>query len=516
MICLIQDIDKMKIKNILPVVFLASLGWLSSCTNEIQNLEPKESVTFYNAFKTEGDIEKTLYAMERSFRDNFVSFSTRPAYLGEVTDKRLGDPLTEYNWSTAIWSAGYSESDWNRYYRTIGYANVLIDNIDRVSMPKERRDYYVGQAMFMRAFNYFHLVRVWRDVPIVTSSIDVLQRAKSPMKEVLTLAEADATAAAEMLQPWSQLRNSKGGPVTTKQIVGKGGVYALLSHIFAWRAQVGNEPAYLDKAVDAANKVINSGEFALVADPETVITKVRKGNSSEGIFEGDINFNQGELIDTGVFFESERLYQAWPIQTGASMGSYRFRPLGIKYSTVDAMFQPGDKRINAYFYQYEALRGDPILRGWAVVQTRREAYQEEIFPGFFQFKNLRGNVIVFSLADIILLKAECLAKKGSNPEAIIELNKIRARAGVANYTAAEGDLFAKVFEEREKEFLLQRVRWFDCIRTGFWKTKLSSTFANFTPTDIENGALYLPVGAKAFSNNPLMTQNVYWLTRGIN
>ncbi len=514
----------MKTKYILSALLLGSLSWLSSCTNEIEKLEPKDSVTFYNVYKTEADIEKAMYLVERSFRDNYVSSTSRPALLGELSDKHSGSLIqNEYNWTLSAYNpTNNSDINWGRFYATIGLSNILIENIDRVVMPKERRDYYLGQALFMRAFNYFHLVRCWRDVPIITSSTDVLQHAKSPMKDVLAFAENDAAKAAEMLQPWNQLRDSKGSLVTTKQIVGKGACYALLAHICAWRAEVGNEPAYLDKAVDAANKVINSGEFSLVANPETVITQVRKGNSSEGIFEGDVNLDPGETIYNGLHFTSEMVFQGWPLKTGSSKGQYKNLNVGVLYSTVDAMFQSNDKRINAYFYQYEDLRNDPILQSpgnssnWAVIQTRREVLNSELFPGFVAFTNFRGNIIIFSLADIILLKAECLAKKGSSAEAILELNKIRTRAGVAGYTPAEGDLFTKVFEEREKEFLFQRVRWFDCIRTGFWKTKLSPVFSDFTPTDIENGSLYFPVSTTAFRNNPLMTQNVYWLTRGIN
>ncbi len=498
------------------------LGLLStiftSCTKDITELEPQNGATFYNAFKKEADIEKALYTVERTFRDQYTSVVTRPAILGELTDKVNSSSIAdEISWNPAIWRPGASETNWQRFYQIIGTANIVLDNLDRIeNLPKERHDYYEGQALFMRSFLYFHLVRVWRDVPIILAADDVLQHAKSPMKEVLDLAAKDAEKAALLLKPWAQLRDSNGSPITTKQIVGKGACYALLSHIYAWRAEVGKESAYLDKAIDAANKVINSGEFTLAASPEEVVTTVRgKGNSGEGIFEGDVNFiSIDEIKNRQSSITSELLYQSWPYNTLATKSRYKNNVFGIKNTRVAAMFKSGDLRRDAYFYQFDALKNDPVLAGWAVVQTRREPLFSAVDdPSGLRFLNWKGNAIIFSLADIILLRAECLAAKGQDALAIADINTIRTRSEAPLYNGSEGAVFTAVFREREKEFLFQRMRWFDCIRTGFWKTELSETIKNLTPADIDNGGLYLPVSITAFSNNPKMTQNIYWLSR---
>jgi hypothetical protein len=504
---------------LLGLLSIGSIGTtFTSCTQNITELEPQNGVTFYNAFKTESDIEKALYAMERTFRDQYTSVVTRPSILGEVTDKVNSPGIAkEISWDPGTWRPGTSETNWQRFYLIIGTANLILDNLDRIeNLPKERHDYYEGQALFMRSFLYFHMVRVWRDVPIILTVDDVLQHAKSPMKEVLDLAEKDAEKAVILLPAWSQLKDSNGARISTKQIVGKGAVWALLSHVYAWRAEVGKEPVYLDKAIDAANKVINSGEFTLAANPEEVIVTVRgKGNSSEGIFEGDVNFtSSGEIRNRQANITSESLYQGWPYNTLASKSKYKNNTYGIKNTRVATMFKPEDLRRDAYFYQFDALKDDAVLDGWAVVQTRREAlYAAADSPTGEAFLNWRGNAILFSLADIILLRAECLALKGQDALAIVDINTIRTRAEAPLYDVSEGTVFTMVFREREKEFLFQRMRWFDCIRTGFWKTELSPIIKNLTPTDVDNGGLYLPVSTTAFSNNPKMTQNIYWLSR---
>ena len=85
-----------------------------------------------------------------------------------------------------------------------------------------------------------------------------------------------------------------------------------------------------------------------------------------------------------------------------------------------------------------------------------------------------------------------------------------------DYNAAtEGsDLRYIIFKEREKELLWEGKRWYDIVRNGYWKTELSKFHATqMTQQDVDNGALYMPVGYPAFNENSLMTQNKYWQAR---
>ena len=117
------------------------------------------------------------------------------------------------------------------------------------------------------------------------------------------------------------------------------------------------------------------------------------------------------------------------------------------------------------------------------------------------------------MADILLLRAECYGKLGKDDLAKSDLDRVRDRAGAAGYTEAEGPIYRAVFEEREKELLLERHRWYDMVRTGYWKTDMTEEYAKLTDQDVEDGALYLPVHYSAFNSNKLMRQTRYWLKR---
>ena len=100
--------------------------------------------------------------------------------------------------------------------------------------------------------------------------------------------------------------------------------------------------------------------------------------------------------------------------------------------------------------------------------------------------------IVWRLADILLLRAECRARQNL-PNAADDLNAIRERAygnRMHDYDPArDGDLQYAIFHEREKELFFEFDRFYALRR---------------------NGALYYGVPDDAFTANDLMRQNVYW------
>ena len=114
---------------------------------------------------------------------------------------------------------------------------------------------------------------------------------------------------------------------------------------------------------------------------------------------------------------------------------------------------------------------------------------------------------------------ESTTRINKNDLATKDLNRIRERAygnRSHDYNAAtEGsDLRYIIFKEREKELLWEGKRWYDIVRNGYWKTELSKFHATqMTQQDVDNGALYMPVGYPAFNENSLMTQNKYWQAR---
>jgi len=60
---------------------------------------------------------------------------------------------------------------WQRSYNTIARCNLVLQHLDNVANPAKRA-YFEGEAKFIRSLMYFNLVRLYGDVPLITSSIN--------------------------------------------------------------------------------------------------------------------------------------------------------------------------------------------------------------------------------------------------------------------------------------------------------------------------------------------------------
>ena len=78
----------------------------------------------------------------------------------------------------------------------------------------------------------------------------------------------------------------------------------------------------------------------------------------------------------------------------------------------------------------------------------------------------------------ILLRAELKAKTGDTDCAIRDLNRVRNRAGVRDYSLADGDLQDVIADERDRELFCEGIstRYFDIMRNGTFREKLRGNF----------------------------------------
>src|SRR5690606_1465586 len=94
---------------------------------------------------------------------------------------------------------------WNAFYLSIRNANLVIINTPNGNaISQEEVDKYVAEAKFMRALNYFHLLRNWGAVPLRTeSNMEELALEKSAETDVYALILEDLQQA-ELVLPEAQ------------------------------------------------------------------------------------------------------------------------------------------------------------------------------------------------------------------------------------------------------------------------------------------------------------------------
>lgn len=95
-------------------------------------------------------------------------------------------------------------------------------------------------------------------------------------------------------------------------------------------------------------------------------------------------------------------------------------------------------------------------------------------------------------ADVLLRMAECYCEKADIPNALLAVNKVRARAGMpalqmsdatkGTYVTGQSDLRDRIRNERRVEFPNEGINYFDELRWGTWKTnKFTPINKAFTP-----------------------------------
>lgn len=502
----------MKRHYILSGLLTALLFSFTSC-DDFLTQEPKNAVTNLNYWKTEADVEAAVYGMHNGFRGTIGDITTIYRARGYPFDE-LGDWQKTSNNDFSEYAASSGLFSWESEYNTISKANLVLDNLYRTGLSKERYNNYRGQALCVRAYLYFRIIRDWGDAPLVKNSGDVTEKGRTPWRDIADFIIADLKEAATLLPPAGELKDASGAFIGSKQIPSRQTANAILTEVYGWVAGMNDEPALYTEGIKAADAVIGSGDYFLAASPEEVCEKVLLGNSPEGIFEIDYrNISPEDLKPSGSYVAG--FCQKWPIDKLSTPSTYR--SAWVNNTTVFSLYpDKNDLRREAYFYKLDSMATVPesITRGAAYIQKWRHTIVWTSGPFQGRLRYYEDNEIILRLATIYLYRAEYRARTGDTQGAISDLNVIRARAGAAPYSPQEGDLIDAILMERERELFLESDdRFYTAIRTGTYPQKLRGAFKTLTKEDIKRGGAYLPVSSEAAHYTTLIEQTDYWKTQ---
>jgi hypothetical protein len=166
---------------------------------------------------------------------------------------------------------------WNRHYMALLNINNALGSIKKGNIKGETQETIDGleaQGKFLRAHNYFMLVRMFGDVPLITEDtpdpiLNPMPRAS--VADVYALIVSDLTfAAAHLPESWS---GAPGKPTS-------GAAKGILAKAYVTMATYPlNEPANYQKAADMALEVMNSGVYHLVDSVDEVFSLANKYGS---------------------------------------------------------------------------------------------------------------------------------------------------------------------------------------------------------------------------------------------
>lgn len=357
--------------------------------------------------------------------------------------------------------------DWDRYMGDIAAANSIIGNIDLVPDPSltlAERNQWKAEAKIYRGMIMFDMVRWFGNFPVITKEAGKITAEN--IEEVYPLYFPKSNTPEEAyVQIISDLRSAlEYAPINNdadKTILSKTVAKALLAKVYAEK-QVQN----LDSVIYFADQVLADGitltaNYSDLFGLNTSKTDAKARNTSESILELQ-------------YFTGSGSWVTWMF--GRDLLDYDF------YFTWAKWVTPSRDLIKAF-----DDAGDMIRKNESIVfyeTTWSNYYDQKNYPFMYKCRSNVNSIIKLRGADIMLLKAEALAKKDQLSQAAQVVNTVRRRVNLPDLSASvissKESLLDAILLERRLELAFEGHRWFDLIRFG----KLQSVMNSINQRDV--------------------------------
>lgn len=444
-------------KKYIIILLTASLG-LTGC-EDFLTVVPETQLSSATFFKTETDFVQAANAAyvplrsivnDRAYR--LAEMHSDNTYYGRNVLFGAVDPqedLADFSVPTAN---GVTANDnvlqqYRLDYQIIARANQILALIDEAEISQEVKDNVKGQALFLRAYAYFELVRYFGSVPLHLVPVATREESALPLSsedEVYSSIISDLVAAVPILPPKSQ---QEPGRVTS------GAARTLLANVYINRKQWSDAETIL-------TPVVTSGEYSLMPSYDMAFSdNASNKNNAESVFE--VQFLEGAAGLNGNF-----IYQMLPRPLLAEelveiTGTSNPQPIdgeGNNIPTPDiiAAYEDGDEREDAsigYVFLSNSFRDDKVY-----------PYIKKYAKKHSQHNNTGTNFPIYRYSEVLLFMAEVLNEQGKDGEARNYLNQVRDRAGLGPVSSSGDALADAIFRERRVELAFENKRWFDIQR----------------------------------------------------
>ncbi len=453
---------KQSANGILLVFSLALLGACEDFLTEDRKGSFSSDTFYQNDKQAIQAINGVYNAISFSSADNNIWVFGDVASDDAVKGGNPGDQseITYIDEFNADAGNGYISNYWSFAYEGISRANNVIANVPGVPMDEVIKNRIIGEAKFIRAYNYFNLVNIFGKVPLKLLpqlSQETIHVKLSEIPDIYLQIESDLSYAATVLP--SSYSASDLGHVTL------GAALAMLGKVKLYQEQWPEAINYFHQAEDAGNY----GLLTNYADN----FKLANENSTESIFEIQ------HLTDQNPFTGSAINQWFAP----ATEGGYYFNaPTQL---LVDAFEKSASGEVDPRLDASVGRDGQPWLNGdifssaWSPTGFLTKKHQQPLSEISSSFKGDGDlNYIYLRYADVLLMKAEAFNEIENPDSAKSNLNSVRRRARASFTGTPPVDLLADITssdkeqlrtaiqKERRVELAQEFHRYFDLMRWG--------------------------------------------------
>ena len=374
---------------------------------------------------------------------------------------------------------------WRSAYLSINRANAVLGRVPDIAMDESLKTRVLAEARFVRALNYFNLVRLWGAVPLQQEEISTIvpfEFPRRPVDDIYTLIIEDLLLAVQGLRP----RSSQTAPAELFRAT-TGAARTLLADVYLTLGQYA-------EAMQQTSEVLTSGEYSLEPNLSDIYD-VNRQTHAEDVFSIKFARINGLGSTLAVYIHN----------ANAGYSSAGFRTILGNTQSFLSTWEGEDLRrdLNLYTTPEDSAfltPSEPIL------------YKKYIDA---EAQGIHGNDFpVYRLVDAMFIYAEADVRTDGDlsPESLEYLNMIRRRAFGQPVdtphptTDFATDLSAQqyldiIFDERGKELLLENSRWYDMVRYNRVEELLTNAGFTYSPT-----VLLWPIPQEEIDNNEALTE----------
>ena len=562
----------MKKTILTPVIVI----FLASCV-DLEEV-PIGKVAPEGYFKSEKDMEGFvlgMYATITASRSPFAVFLmvdilSDDMDISQVNFRPYRYFLNQYEFNASNTIAGNSDGEyWVVCYSAVNCANIIIENAPKMTaVTEEKRLAFEAEARFIRAFSYFHLVRVNGDVPYNAKPLADPKEGKTKPRDsaedIYRAIVEDLKFSIEHLPDQSSMTTSQGFSVRSRAT--RGAALGLLAKVHLTLttynkiyADAYEYRAINDGLIDSLATGFGSHwEAASYYARQVIDNKAAFGYELEDDFQNLFNGEKGDCreflfsVDFAGNVQGPRVagqeYDGWhnnnnggalwiPQETGGwgtaattmdlfdlyHWGDYRkdvtFDITCVLYEDAPFYNEMTGKSegtiLDSYHYSQIDALPNPYIAKWSRYPGMVEGWPDNT-RNSLNFPQMR-------YAEVLLIAAEAQNYLGQTAEAIGYLNKLRARARKrsmspdddSNYPVdlstgmSREDAAKAIWDEWRLELAFEWKRWFNLVRSDSLSAVISRhvPYVTGTPVNPQPYHILLPIPQMEMDNTSALIQN---------